>query len=344
METVRITSAAVAHPHSRMEQEDVARAMEALGFDGRRAAAVARNSRITTRAIALTMPELTALGSIESRNDRYHCLATNLAFRATRKALGEARRDSVACLVTSSVTGYSVPSWGVELVEGLGLPCTTVRLPITEAGCAGGALALARATDYLRSRPNRSALVTAVEVCSLSFHPGGDEGNLLSSLIFADGAGAARLETGEGGGLEVLDSLSMLIPRTGHALGFNLTDTGFYPVLSRELTEILTPALPAAIGALLRQNGLEVSDVGAWLIHPGGARILSMAESRLGLQNCQLRWSWESLAEFGNTSSSAVLDVLQRYMAEGPRPGEIAVLAAFGPGVSIELVLLRQVA
>jgi predicted naringenin-chalcone synthase len=47
------------------------------------------------------------------------------------------------------------------------------------------------------------------------------------------------------------------------------------------------------------------------------------------------------MREFGNTSSAAIFDVLRRYL-ENAIAGEYALLAAFGPGVAIELMLLRM--
>ena len=46
------------------------------------------------------------------------------------------------------------------------------------------------------------------------------------------------------------------------------------------------------------------------------------------------------MQEYGNTSSAAIFDVLRRYL-EDLSSGEVAVAAAFGPGVSIELLLLQ---
>ena len=47
--------------------------------------------------------------------------------------------------------------------------------------------------------------------------------------------GQALIQPGEGRGLEIIDALSVLLPGTQDALGFDLTDHGFYPVLTREL-------------------------------------------------------------------------------------------------------------
>ena len=68
--------------------------------------------------------------------------------------------------------------------------------------------------------------------------------------------GAANLASLDPGGLEVLDSASMLIPDSQHALGFDLTDRGFYPLLARELATLLPGPTVEAVDGLLRRNGL----------------------------------------------------------------------------------------
>ena len=231
----------------------------------------------------------------------------------------------------------------MTLVQELPLGCDTVRLPITQAGCSGGALALARAADYLRSRPGSAALAVSCELCSLAFQTSADEGILTSALIFADGAGAALLDSDpEAEGLEIIDSVSLLAPAPAAVLGFDLTDGGFYPLLSRELVDVLPPASGVAIERLLRPHGLAIPDIDFWLLHPGGARILSRLEEALGIERCLTHWSWDSMAAHGNTSSAAVFDVIRRYLADESAPGGWGVIAAFGPGISIELLLVRR--
>jgi len=318
-------------------------AIGALGGNQRKATLIARGSCIRERAIAVPVAEIGTLGDIEARNRQYQELAGPLALEAFGALVAAEARDRVGCVATSSCTGYGVPGWGSQLVESLGLRCDTARLPITEAGCAGGVVALARARDFVTAHPGRAALAGAAEICSLSFHPGGDDGNLISTLIFGDGAGAALLEDGPGPGLEILDSASMLIPGTREALGFDLTGRGFYPVLSRRLATLLAPATRAAVVALLRRNGLDCHGIGAWLMHPGGARILAGLEAQLGVRRERNHWAWDSMRDFGNTSSAAIFDVLRRYLAEPRSNGELGVVAAFGPGVAIEMLLVRRV-
>jgi alkylresorcinol/alkylpyrone synthase len=342
MTAVRVTSVGVAHPDHRFRQEDAGAMAEAVGVDPRKAAILVQSSQIVTRATVLPPATLPGLGSIEARNDLYRELAPELSRQAVGQALASQNGRKIGCLVTSSCTGYSIPGWAVDLMETFDLPQTTVRIPITESGCAGGAVAIARVADYLRSRPGEAGIAVATELCSLSLRPISDEGSLLSALVFGDGSGAAVLETGSGDGLEVIDSLSFLIPDSKSDLGFDLTDHGFHPVLSRELADVLTSPTEVAVSMLLSRNGLEPSDIDAWLLHPGGPRILRAIESRLGVDAERTRWSWSSMLEYGNTSSAAVFDVLFRYFEEDPPGHTWAVLAAFGPGVSIELLLLRS--
>jgi alkylresorcinol/alkylpyrone synthase len=245
-------------------------------------------------------------------------------------------------LATSSCTGYMVPGWDVGLAQEYGLAAATARLPITEAGCAGGVVATARATDYLRSH-GRKALVVAVELCSLALHLDHDDGNLTSALIFGDGAGALLLETDvqEGDSFEIVDSQSMLIPCPRETLGFALTDAGFYPLLGRDLAELLPAATREAVDALLARHGVTTPP-DFFLVHPGGPRVLEAVQDGLGLRELDLRWSWQSLCEFGNTSSAAILDVTRRYLEDVSAPRGWGVVIAFGPGVSIELLLVRR--
>jgi predicted naringenin-chalcone synthase len=308
------------------------------GLSALRARAVVKGSRIEERRIVLAPDDIRDLKTIEQRNVVYHAHAPALVAEACERVLGDST-DRVGALVTSSCTGYTVPSIAVNLAGRLGLCENTARIPITEAGCSGGALAIARAADFIAAHPDRPRLPPA-ELCSLSFHKSEDEGVLTANLIFGDGAGAALIEE-EQAGLEIVDTASMLVPGTRHMLGFDLTDRGFYPVLSRELVDVLPGATIRALTPMLARHGVRCDGIGAWLLHPGGSRVLGRLEKELELTREQTHWSWDSLRVFGNTSSAAIFDVLRRYMDE-PRPAEWAVAAAFGPGVAVELLLVRR--
>lgn len=340
MNSVKVRRVAVCHPEFRLDQAEAARRIGEATGEPRRAAALARGTRIDQRHVVLPPDEIGKLGSIEARNLVYAREAPRLAREAASEAL---RGGTVDFLVTTSCTGYVSPGWDVDLVEQLPLPCDTQRLPITLAGCAGGVLSLARATDYLRSRPGSGALAVSVELCSLAFHADAEEGNLTSTLIFGDGAGAALLTSDEDvDGLEVVDSASILVPGARRHLGFDLTDRGFYPLLTRSLASVLPGATAKATRSLLGRNGVTFSDLGFWLLHPGGAKILAGIETCFGLARERTHWAWDSMREYGNTSSAAIFDVMRRYLDDAAAPKGWGIVAGFGPGVSVELLLVRS--
>ena len=341
-EQVRIVKTAVAYPPHRITQKDAVEQVVGLLGERRRVTALARGSGIERRALAISPAEVARLGGTLERNEIYRQLAPELAFAAARAAVAGTDTGTIGCLATSSCTGCVLPGWGVDLVGELGLPWDVARTPVTESGCAGGVVSLERAADFLATRPGASALVVGTELCSLAFHAETTASSLTASLLFGDGAGASVLATGPGEGLTILDSASALVPSTQHLLGFDLTDHGFYPVLRRELVECLAPAATTAAGHLLARNGLDRSDVTAWLLHPGGARILTAIATCGAIPPEQLRWSWASMEECGNMSSAAIFDVIRRYQEDADAPPGLALIAAFGPGVSIELLLVRR--
>lgn len=342
MTIVRIVGAASAHPAHRIPQDVAAAMVGELGGAERRAAALARGSHIDERQTTLPAAELLALGTIEQRNAVYIAEAPALCLSAARKALGERPASHVSFVATSSCTGYHLPGLSAQVSLALGFEPSVGRLPITEAGCAGGVVAMTATADHLRARGTGCGLAAAVELCCLAFRPGDDDSTLTANLIFGDGAGAAVFETGPGHGIEVIDTAAFLAPGSTADLGFELTDGGFRPVLGRELPEVVVPAFEGAACALLAKHGLALADVPAWLLHPGGARILRGIETRLGLVSAATCASWDSLRAHGNTSSAAIFDVVARYF-EAPAPlGSPVMIAAFGPGVSVNLILGRQ--
>ena len=118
--------------------------------------------------------------------------------------------------------------------------------------------------------------------------------------------------------------------------------SGFRIVLAASLADIVEEHLAPGVVDLLAANQLKVSDVGTWVAHTGGPRILQAATRALELPDDAIAASWASLARVGNLSSSGVLHVLADELhAGGQIPGSPGVLFAIGPGVCTETVLLR---
>jgi predicted naringenin-chalcone synthase len=81
-----------------------------------------------------------------------------------------------------------------------------------------------------------------------------------------------------------------------------------------------------------------------WAIHPGGRAILDHVEELLALDDAKLAASRRVLREFGNMSGATVifvLDEMRRRMSRGEEVAEWGVMMAFGPGITIETMVLH---
>ena len=94
---------------------------------------------------------------------------------------------------------------------------------------------------------------------------------------------------------------------------------------------------PRFLGA----HGLSVADIGGWVSHPGGPKVIEAITEALDLPPEALELTWRSLGEIGNLSSASVLHVLRDTIAKKPPSGSPGLMIAMGPGFCSELVLLR---
>jgi alkylresorcinol/alkylpyrone synthase len=167
--------------------------------------------------------------------------------------------------------------------------------------------------------------------------------NLISAGLFGDGAaavivtGAERPEEGP----QVLNTRSIFYPDTERIMGWDITDKGFQIVLSPNLPALIEDHLGADVEAFLADSGVAQDDIGCWILHNGGPRILEATANALKLPREALDVSWEILRRVGNLSSVSVLLVLEEFMRQRPAPGTYGLLAAMGPGFCSELVLLK---
>lgn len=280
--------------------------------------------------------------SLGEQTARYRESAPPLALAAAERAMAAAgaERDSIGLLVVASCTGFILPGLDALLIPSLGLRADAWRLPMVQLGCAGGAGGLARAADWVRTHPGQRALVIAVELPSLTFRPGDDSlDNLLSALVFGDGAGAVVLEAdgGDGpGGLRLGGVRSVLVPGSVDELGYELADDGLRVILSRRLPATLAGALPALVENFC--GGGAAADLDAVALHPGGSAIVDAVAGCLGLRDEQLAATRSVLRSTGNTSSAAIFFVLEALAASLPSPSGRGLILGFGPGLTVELL------
>ncbi|MFD5764777.1 type III polyketide synthase [Streptomyces sp. NPDC127049] len=305
---------------------------------------------VRTRHLALPIERYAALGDFGRSNDAWIAAGTDLGAEAVSGALREAGLEpaDVDLLVCNSVTGLATPSLDARLAGRLGLRPDVKRIPVFGLGCVAGAAGLARVHDYLRGHPDDTAVLLTVELCSLTLQRHDDSrANLVAGALFGDGAAAlvARGRAAPGrdtDGPTVVATRSHLYPGTGHLMGWEIGAAGFRVVIDAGLPALVRDHLGTPLRAFLAEHGLTTDDIGAWVCHPGGPKVMAAVTDVLGLPDDVLDSARRSLAAMGNMSSVSVLHVLQSHGGpRRPEPGTWGLLMAMGPGFCSEFVLLR---
>lgn len=301
---------------------------------------------VDRRFSVLPIEQLRVPRSLSATTALYRESAIALGRRSAADCLRKAALDAnaVDLVITTSCTGFMIPSFDAYLADDLGFRADTRRVPLTELGCLGGGAALAQAHEFLSGRPDAHVLIVAVELPTLSFQ-GTDirAEQLVSTALFGDGAAAVLLAGARvSSGLSILASQPHRFPNSTSLLGFDLHDDGLHVVLAKQLPDILRAELAPVVDGLLARAGIARTELQSCLLHPGGKAILLGIEQALGLERARTQPSWDVLREYGNQSSAGVLFVLDRWFS-GHRPAAVShgLLAAFGPGLSAELCLLR---
>jgi predicted naringenin-chalcone synthase len=245
----------------------------------------------------------------------------------------------VTHLITVSCSGFRAPGFDLGLVEELGLPRSVIRTHVGFMGCHGAFNALRLADAFLAADPAATVLICCLEICSIhqQYTPEADQ--IVANALFSDGAAAVvcRLTGDKADAWRLEGQASYIVPNTVGFMGWRIGDHGFQMSLSPQVPEVVERELRPHLARWLAERGLEVNEIGAWAIHPGGPRILLACSQSLGLPREALDASREVLATYGNMSSPTILFILDRLRRE--RPAGPCVALAFGPGLTIEAAI-----
>ncbi|WP_328589059.1 type III polyketide synthase [Mycobacterium interjectum] len=105
--------------------------------------------------------------------------------------------------------------------------------------------------------------------------------------------------------------------------------------------DVIDRYLADDVKGFLATHGLTKDDIGAWVTHPGGPKVIDAITRTLELDPDALELTWRSLGEIANLSSASVLHILRDTIAKPPPSGSPGLMLAMGPGFCSELVLLR---
>ncbi|XP_031502147.1 chalcone synthase 6-4-like [Nymphaea colorata] len=298
--------------------------------------------------------------SLDARHDLIIPEVPRLAKEAALKAIAEWGQptSSITHLIVCATAGADLPGADFHVSRLLGLQPSVKRFMLYQQGCFSGGTVLRLAKDLAENSKGARVLVINSEVLSLIAFRGpsiSNVDNLVGQTMFGDGAvalivGADPVPTVEKPIFEIVWTAETILPDCGNAIRASLRESG--------MTFHLLPEVPGKISAGLDKiladafHPLGISDWNSifWVPHPGGPAILDQVEATLKLKKERLSTTREVLYQYGNMSGATVLFILDAMRRKSKKEGlattgeglDYGVLFGFGPGITVETVVLRS--
>ncbi|MFJ4790084.1 3,5-dihydroxyphenylacetyl-CoA synthase DpgA [Streptomyces sp. NPDC088794] len=330
--------------------------LDAFAITDARIGSVFRNSAIDRRHLTLPEPDTDGVRRPEPQGDlldKHKAMAVGMGAEALRACLKRAGAElsDLRHLCCVSSTGFLTPGLSALMIRELGIDRHCGRSDIVGMGCNAGLNALNVVAGWSAAHPGELAVVLCAEACSAAYAMDSSMRTAVVNSLFGDGAGAIALLSGPGDevsgateGPAVLKFASCIIPDAIDAMRYDW---------DRELDRFsfyLDPQIPYVVGAhaeivvdrLLAGTGLRRSDIGHWLVHSGGKKVIDAVSVNLRLTRHDLRHTTGVLRDYGNVSSGSFLFSYERLLDEQvTTPGDYGVLMTMGPGSTLETALVQ---
>lgn len=277
---------------------------------------------------------------------RENALSLSIAsYAAMEKAFPWFDRKEISHLVVVCCTGMYAPGLDIDLVNALNLATTVERTAINFMGCHASFNALKIADAICRSNDRAKVLIVCTELCSLHFQRAASEDNLLANALFADGSASLLVEAHTRSPLRLrLEEFHSELAAEGFSdMAWTIGDRGFEMRLSAYVPDLIRKGIAGLTQSLLKKISADLSDIRHFAIHPGGKKILQVIEEELQIDRSHNVPAYHVLRHYGNMSSPTVLFVLKEIIGNlnGTDDGERVLSFAFGPGLTLESMVLR---
>jgi polyketide synthase Type III len=287
---------------------------------------------------------------------KHKTVAVDMGARALTAALADAGLGladiDYLCCVTS--TGFMTPGLTAHIIRELGIDPGCHRVDVVGMGCNAGLNALNGTANWAKANPGRVAVMVCAEACSAAYVMDSTMRTAVVNSLFGDGAAAlvltapesSTVDSGSGapGTPRILGFASRIITDAMDAMRYDWDDA------QHRFSFFLDPDIPYVVGAnasivvdrLLRRAGLRRRDIGHWLVHSGGKKVIDAVRVSLGLTRHDVRHTTGVLRDYGNLSSGSFLFSYERLVSERVvEPGDYGVLMTMGPGSTIETALVQ---
>lgn len=270
-------------------------------------------------------------------DEKLEQLGAQAALRALADA-GAQPQDIDYFICSNVVNEYITPSLSSLISSIIGLHCPCIDI---NCACPGFLYAMDIAqTRYLAGKARNILIVSAEEPTRMC-----DWADRSTSVLFGDGAGAVVL--GEGDAIKGIRLNSSPDPekiwqrhklRNTPYLDKEELDSGLQ-MRGREVFKFAVTASTTEVDALLRDIGMDKSEVDYYLVHQANMRIIEAIRKYMDESPDKFP---SNIADHGNSSSASCAILLDECRRKGLfQPGNILVFSAFGAGLLSAAVALE---
>jgi len=276
---------------------------------------------------------------------------SDMALHATQQALKNAKMDAndIDMILFASVTpDMPLPNSASILQTKLGITNHCACLDIS-AACSGFVYGMTLADSLIKTGVQKTVLVVASEMLStvtnwedrtscilfgdgcgaviLGRTPDGEDSDILSTNLTADGTGKDYFDQPIGGAVQPI-SVEDLANKTHH---MHMHGQGMFKVATRTLAQNAK--------VVLEKADLGLDDVD-WLIpHQANVRIIDTTVNMLKMDREKVV---VNIRNYGNTSAATIPIALHEWIENGKiKRGQVLVLDAFGAGLTSGALVLR---
>lgn len=306
---------------------------------------------------------------------------------ATNKALAPflaagGTKSQVTHLIVGCASFLTMaPGLDVLLAERVGLERDVERFPMHPSlGCAGGGRVMVFGSQLAKTDPEAVVLVTYGDSCSAgcsgSLPSRLTMTDLVSTALFADGAAAAVIvgsavaERMRKAGYRDMYKISAAYNRIKRSnclamqlrmgekiLANGAPEISLWNYVGKDVAATASEELPTFVDKVLAKSAaytgkkLAVKDLDAVLVHPGGPKIVDLAQESCSITDEQLQYSRATLRERGNMSGCTCMITLSKWLdakaaqrkaaaAGSSSLNSTAMLIGLGPGFALEGMIL----
>ncbi|CAH9122299.1 unnamed protein product [Cuscuta epithymum] len=298
--------------------------------------------------------------SLDARQDIVVVEVPKLGKEAAQKAIKEwgQPKSKITHLVFCTTSGVDMPGADYQLTKLLGLKPSVKRLMMYQQGCFAGGTVLRLAKDLAENNKGARVLVVCSEITAVTFRGPSDShlDSLVGQALFGDGAAAIIIGSDpipdlERPLFELVSAAQTILPDSHGAIDGHLREVGLTFHLLKDVPGLISKNIEKSLKEAFQPLGITDWNSLFWVAHPGGPAILDQVELKLALKPEKLRATRQVLSDYGNMSSACVLFILDEMRKASAEDGrsttgeglEWGVLFGFGPGLTVETVVLHSV-